>query len=401
MRQGGISGAAIAPFTLPTPIEIPIPPVLVWCYIWCNVGATQPKGHRSSMCINHPSLLQFFRAPSAGRRLLALLLPVLALLLACEKPVPAHISVGLSDTIIVNSRQPVALPVQVFDSRDAIIPHPGVRWLWVHEDSTTRRAVLSDSGIVQCRHRADIAVQVHSGPIGKQITLLCRPIAIVRSLPLEPLRLGGPPGSYEFGALAPDTTPVDEVAAIVTIADTNIAVLHDNLVHPRSVGETWLHVQVGDCNVSLLVSVEDPVDDPRHLAFLHPFETRFTLASGEMRSWHPPSGLVYVHLLSAPAGSSFTTLAIRHADCTNLRESHRAWSCVMSDSSVVAAQNTRSVPAEIWLRLEVHDAPTGSLQKPKRAPRRDAPSTCTHLQVGARSTSDARPSTTVAVDNVG
>lgn len=303
---------------------------------------------------------------------------MLALLLACEKPVPAHISVGLSDTVIVNSRQPVALPVQVFDSHGAILPRPEVRWQWMLEDSTTRRAVLSDSGVVHCQHRTDAIARVHSGSIEKQVTILCRPIAIVRSLPLEPLRLGGPPGSYEFGAFASDTTPIDEVAAIATIADTNIAVLHGNLVYPRSVGETWLYVQAGDCNVYLLVSVEDPVDDPQHLAFLRPFETRFTLASGEVRSWHPPSGLIYVHLLSTPVRSSFTNIGILYANCTNLRENHRAWSCIMSDSSVIVMQNTRSVSSEIWLRFEVHDASTGALQKLKRAPRRDASSTCTH-----------------------
>lgn len=301
-----------------------------------------------------------------------LLLTLVIVLAACDAT-PARITTTVtdSDTVVVNTQRPTPLPAVVRTRNGSVLENAPVQWRRVGSPGSNTDMALSDSGTVDCQTTGDLQVEARSGSASRTFTALCRPIATVQAMPAVVLQLGDAPTEYSIGALTAQRVPVYQVAGVATMADTSVAALRDGRIVARAVGETHLRVQAGDCDVAVRVVVEDAVDTPDAIARNRPYETQIMLAPGELRSWRPPAGLTYVHLLSEPAlapnASSAMKFGILNANCANYRQAYRARSCVMTDSSVVAIRNTRAVSSPVHLRLEVK-TPYPEGRQPKRVP---------------------------------
>ncbi|HEY0929754.1 MAG TPA: hypothetical protein VGE27_07520 [Gemmatimonas sp.] len=293
---------------------------------------------------------------------------LLFVLTACDRT-PARITTTAtdSDTVVVNSQRPTPLPATILTRNGSVLEDAPVQWRLVAGSGIA----LSHRGEVDCQTTADLRVEARSGAASRVFSVLCRPIAMVQAMPSVDLRLGDGPTDYSIGALTAKRIPVRQIAGVVAMADTSVAVLRDGRIVARAIGHTYLRVQAGDCDVAVGVRVQDPVDTPDAIAPYRPYETEFTLAPNEVRSWRPPAGLTLVHLLSEPATapniSSPMKFGVLFANCANFRQTYRALSCVMTDSSVVAVRNTRTTSSPVRLRLDAMPQTPGS-PKPKRVP---------------------------------
>ena len=312
--------------------------------------------------------------------------PALLLALAACDATPVRITTTVtdSDSVVVNTQRPTPLPAVVQARDGSVLAEAPVQWRQLANASHHAGIVLSESGTVDCQATGDIRVEARSGAAVRTFTVLCRPIATVQAMPSVVMELDDPPAEYSIGALTAQREPVHQLAGVATMADTSIAVLRDGRIVPRAIGTTYLRVQVGDCDVAVIVTVEDAVDAAQAIAAYRPYETQITLAPGELRSWRPPPGLTLVHLLSEPARQPQVTapaspmlFAVLNANCANFRQAYRAVSCVMSDSSVVVVRNTRTVSSPAHLRLETR-GPLPGVQPPRRPPESHGNGFCPH-----------------------
>jgi hypothetical protein len=251
------------------------------------------------------------------RRLVSILAPLA--LAACDRVsartvgAPARLIAGRADTVIVNSRHATQLAVRVLDSAGHELPAGSVRYAWVGGD----RIAVSDSGHVTCDRSLDAELRATLGALSTRLVLRCRPIA---AIPFgynadAPLVVGGAPRELDVPAIGVDGKPVREIAATVTIGDTNVATLHGLTIQPRGPGSTEVKLDIGDCWWASFVQVAERVASPdalrrREQLFM---ESPLRLVGGERRGWRLPRGEYRVALAplpDAPPGLALSTTAM-------------------------------------------------------------------------------------------
>jgi hypothetical protein len=85
---------------------------------------------------------------------------------------PARLVAGRADTIVVNSRSAVTLPVQLLDAAGRGLPARALRFERVAGDSLA----LTPNGRITCDRRGDAEVLVSLGALSTRFALRCRPI---------------------------------------------------------------------------------------------------------------------------------------------------------------------------------------------------------------------------------
>jgi hypothetical protein len=188
-------------------------------------------------------------------RRVAGLLVVLSTSAGC-RDVPARITVGNGDTVVINSPRAVTLPVRIVDRKGDVIRRKEQVRFEVTAGSALR-ALGGDS--IACSGAGDAHLRMSSGPISSSVVVLCRPIHSVRTDMFVELTAGGASHPLTIGGFDERREPVREIAFGVTVADSSIAFVRDGRVHPRGPGWTFLLIDMAGCQVAVHVRVHDTI----------------------------------------------------------------------------------------------------------------------------------------------
>ena len=115
---------------------------------------------------------------------------------ACVDARPVSLVAGRSDTVIVNSRGSVSLPVRLVDVNGVERRARGVRYRLIPGGDIE----LADGGRVTCDRPGDAEVEAMYGDLSTRLTVLCRPIEGFRIGRVLRLTIGGPPAPLDVEA---------------------------------------------------------------------------------------------------------------------------------------------------------------------------------------------------------
>jgi hypothetical protein len=258
---------------------------------------------------------------------------------ACA-PKPDHLSVGSSDTVVVNGRGPAALTVHAFDRAGREIRARGLRYETRAGGDHVR---ISRDGVVTCDGRGDAIVVVSSGSVSTRGVIRCQPIRGFRhGLRIE-LLAGESPEPVAVSAVGLDGAPVTAIAGRMSIRDTAVVRLVGGRVVPRARGETYVDVEAGDCAVSVPVEVLERVATPDslqpHQEFAMP---SLRLGVGESRSWQIPAGRFELWLEPQANARDSLMLAGLSLNCARFPGDDRQhYSCVSYSGGRVIVRHPR------------------------------------------------------------
>jgi hypothetical protein len=262
----------------------------------------------------------------------------LVVLASCSER-PVRIVAGVADTSIVNSRQPVQLPVRILGATGRELASRGLRYEWLSGDPIQ----LSEDGRVTCDRSGDAVVRVSRDELSKQFVVHCRPIQAFRSSRSIRLLAGGASEELIIGAVGVDLKPVSLLAGKASVRDTTIAMLTDGRVHPKRPGSTFVDVAVGDCLTSIRVDVVERVDSTLKLGPSREFViVPLQLVGGELRSWRVPSGRYDVRLDADSSQRARLVLAALGMNCARFPDGDQHYSCIARAGARVVVRNPRS-----------------------------------------------------------
>ena len=219
---------------------------------------------------------------------------------------PKRLRLGSSDTVVVNSRQPEAIPVHAFDRDGRELRVQRKRFAKLTGDDRVR---ISDDGVVTCLGRGDAQLSVTSGARSARGVVRCQPIRGFRYTPGMELVAGGPPQPLAVAAVGIDGAPVTAIAGRMSVRDTTVVRLANGDVFPRARGGTFVDVEAGDCETAIHVEVLERVATPGTLEPYQEFMIpSLRLGVGESRRWRVPVGRFDLRL--EPAGNDRNPLVL-------------------------------------------------------------------------------------------
>ncbi len=266
----------------------------------------------------------------------ALVLTALAVLitLSARDGPPARLA-GASDTVIVNSREPVQLPVQVLDAAGHVLHITGVRYQWV----SGAPLHMSAAGRVACEQRGDALVRASFGALRESFLLRCRPIR--RFVDWRGglwLAVGDSAQELPIRAVGVDGTPETMLAGSAIVRDSDIASLRGLRVHPKAPGATLVDVWVGGIVDVIPITVSKRVSTSDALRPFEFFASPLRLSSGQTRRWHIPVGSYFVSFRSDTAASATAaalTLSTVGATCSRFGDAYNYFCLAAKDAALV------------------------------------------------------------------
>lgn len=244
---------------------------------------------------------------------------------------------GKSDTIVVNSRRRVELPVEGVDARGREVRLRDLRYRVVAGDPLP----LSSDGHLQCTARGDAQVLASAGTLSRRFALLCRPIKALLFGGNLRMVVGGPPQAVPIEAFGTDDLPAAPLAGYLTVQDSEVADLRGDLVYPKARGATEVEIRIGDERTIAFVCVEERVKDPDELRpFTQFLVSPLRLAPGDVRSWPLPPGGWYELTLATDSGSRGSlVLGASAANCAHARSGAEHYFCIANHGAAVLVQN--------------------------------------------------------------
>ena len=204
-----------------------------------------------------------------------------------SEPAPARITAGRSDTVLINNRNPIRIPLRVLDGEGQPLEDTGVRFERIGGDDLP----VTAEGAVSCPRSGDLSVRASLGALSADLVIQCRPVQIVGVEGPVNLVLGDSARELPIVALGPDGLPVRQVNVTVIVRDTSVAKMEGSRLRTLMSGATMVDVLAGDADGSASVKVYDPVTtleglrkDQEHVA------VRLRLAGRGKRSWPIPEG---------------------------------------------------------------------------------------------------------------
>ena len=255
---------------------------------------------------------------------------------ACVDARPVRLVAGRSDTVIVNSRGSVSLPVRLVDANGAERVARGVRFRLIPGGDLE----LANGGRVACDRPGDAEVEATKGDLSTRVTVLCRPIEGFRIGRVLRLTIGGPPAPLGAEAYGVDRRTVDLVAGTALVRDSQVAALIDGYVHARTRGITTVDVEAGDCAVSIPVEVVESSRTSDGLLPHQQYAESLSMSAGELRSWRVPPGRYEISLFGEGAAPAHLRLASHQMNCAALPRTEQQYSCIASDQASVIVHHT-------------------------------------------------------------
>jgi len=205
---------------------------------------------------------------------------------ACRSE-PARITAGASDTILINNRNPIRIPLRVLDAKGQPLADDGVRFERIGGDDLP----VTAEGAVSCLRAGDLSVRASLGALAADLRIQCRPVQTVGVEGPVNLVLGDSARELPIVALGPDGLPVRHVNVTVVVRDTSVARMEGSRLRTLNSGATMVDVVAGDADGSASVKVYDPVTtleglrkDQEHVS------VRVRLPGRWKRSWPVPEG---------------------------------------------------------------------------------------------------------------
>jgi len=261
---------------------------------------------------------------------------MLLALVGCSGNRSARLIVGLSDTVVVNTTRPVAIPVNVVDSAGRVLTSKRPRFQWLAGDNVR----VTDAGEVTCPHTGDATMRASLGRLSTTFVLYCRPMrGFEFGMNNYALFVGGPSKALDVVGRGVDGHPVTLIAARLRLHDSLVASLDHGRVSPRKPGETMIEVEAGDSRTSLHIEVIQLVGTPDELRPYHAFITHVRLAGGETQSWRVPPGRYEFRFVADAAGRDRVLLATTGANCARYSDGGPHLSCVASADATVIVGN--------------------------------------------------------------
>lgn len=207
---------------------------------------------------------------------------------ACRsEPAPARITAGVSDTVLINNRNPIRIPVRVLDATGQQLGDTAVRFERIGGDDLP----VTAEGAVSCARSGDLTVRAALGAVFANLFIQCRPVQIVGVEGPVNLVLGDSARELPVVAVGPDGLPVRQVRVTVIVRDTSVAKMEGSRLRTLMSGATMVDVRAGDADGSASVKVYDPVTtleglrkDQEHVS------VRLRLGGGGERRWPLPEG---------------------------------------------------------------------------------------------------------------
>jgi hypothetical protein len=276
----------------------------------------------------------FFRRIAAS-----LAWPALA---ACTGGTPARIVAGDADTVVVNNRRPIAIPVRLLAADGRELRASGLRWRWVSGD----RLPLTPDGQVTCARSGDAEVRVSRGRLATRVVLRCRPVEGFLFPQKVEMVVGGPPAWLPVVPVGVDSRPEPLFEARVGVHDSSVAVLRDSRLVARGRGRTSVVVQVGDCRLSLVVDAVERVDSAAALLPFQEFVAPLRLVGGEVRAWRVAPGRYELRLDGddrAGAAGVAPVLAGSETRCAPYPGGGQHYSCIARHGASVVVRHAGPV----------------------------------------------------------
>jgi hypothetical protein len=252
---------------------------------------------------------------------------------ACSSP-DVQIVAGTHDSLVVNNRLSVSLPVYGVDARGRRHTIAGLRYQRIGGDSIS----LTPDGHVTCSRRADVRVRVSHERLATTFSLLCRPILTVGVKPIWVLA-GGDSAPLDPRAIGMDGEHEQLIAGVVMVQDTSIAYVDHGTVFGRRAGATNIVIDAGDCSDWTRVEVNERVATSLGLT---PFQVFIggpvELAPGELRTWRLSPGS-YIIWTGGDTDRGFV-FGTSNINCARNR-SEGQYSCIALANATVIALNMR------------------------------------------------------------
>lgn len=285
---------------------------------------------------------------------------------------PARLVAGRADTVLINSRHAVPLPVRVLDAAGHELA-AGVRYVWVSGEPLA----VSDSGRVTCTRRLDATVRASLGTLATQFTVLCRPIrrfGVTLDADHGPLVVGGAPMSLAIEAVGLDGAPETQIAGTLAVEDTTVVVARGDRLYPRGPGIASVALDLGDCVLPVGFEVYERVGTPsalrrREQVFM---DGPLGLADGERRVWRLPAGEYRVELLPVRGVETGPVLGTTAMNCVGAGQ---VLHCIaLADASVnIRFRRGTSTRRELGGTLVVQRLDVPSYTPAQRQPRQSLP----------------------------
>ncbi|MDQ2889060.1 MAG: hypothetical protein M3R65_00720 [Gemmatimonadota bacterium] len=315
-----------------------------------------------------PSLIEGSPVQRLSRGLILAVASVVAVTCgrrADPRGTPVRLVAGTSDTIIVNSRLRILLPVQALDANGRALLNPAIRYALTGGDSVA----LTPDGELSCRRRGDAVVRATLARLSASFVVLCRPVEYVRIYGPLQFVLGDSSLSkpHAIPVAAYDSTwhAVSQVTGIFEVSDSGVAALSGNSLTPRARGITLVSAQVGAHEgrtgvhvyqrVASLAALDTELRVPPHQRL---FAIPIRLAPGESRR-HPLSPGDWMLSTQAPTPDGARAFKVRaeNASCQpNLLNDPGRFGChAGSDAAVIvyrpfARGDTASVDGYLLVR---------------------------------------------------
>ena len=256
----------------------------------------------------------------------------LVLMPACKGP-PARLVAGNSDTVIVNNRRPVQLPMRVLDAGGHLLEKTGVRYRWVSGMPVS----VSTSGKVMCTQAGDATLSASLGALASNVLVRCRPVRDVRALRMMNLVVGDTAQELPFEAVGVDSQPVTMLTGRVTLLDSTIVAVEGPRVRALAPGSTGLMMRVGDRTAFTSVHTYERVTTPEGIRPGQHIAVPVRLAGGEMRRWRisaSPYGY-FLAMLPDRDEQSMPRFTIVGANCSPGMDAHSFFCLAQHDAWVI------------------------------------------------------------------
>jgi hypothetical protein len=259
---------------------------------------------------------------------------------ACKGP-PARLVAGNADTVIVNNRRAVQLPIQVFDAAGHLLPDSGVRYQWTAGAPVS----VSAKGAITCTQAGDATIRASLGPLATNAILRCRPVREVRAMRMFNLVVGDSAEDLPFEAVGLDGQPVSLLAGRVSVGDTTIATLEGQRVRGRAPGSTDLTMRFGDREAYAAVHVYERALTPEGITSGQHLAVAVRLGAGEMRRWRIPASpeLYFLAILTDSDDQLAPRLAIVGANCSPAGVVAHGYFCLAQHDASVTVYHPQNV----------------------------------------------------------
>ncbi|MEO8622388.1 MAG: hypothetical protein ABI625_15055 [bacterium] len=220
--------------------------------------------------------------------------------------------VNPADGIIVNNVRPSLLKMRVHDEAGHILPSTGVQYRW----TSGAPIAITPAGEVTCKENGDATVRASLGTVTTTISVLCRPVQVIRASTWIDFMAGDSARHLPYSAIGVDGRPVMQLRGSAGVRDSSIATLEGASIRPRAVGETSVDVMVGDRSARMQVVVHELVHSFANLRADQRFVAmNIRLARGDTTTLPLPSGVFWMKYVSRDSTDAPPSISVEGTSC--------------------------------------------------------------------------------------